>query len=179
MDTVTLESVFTAVNTIYEAAFDQERWGDAVCLLRDLFGGSRACILRFGPDDSEAVCSLDDPELNSIAGLQAVLSDPLVEVHLAMPVGAVWQRAAIVDEAAFRKRELWQDWFGPRDMHGQLVCKLASSSTANWFLDINRGPGRRRSAPPTSISWRRSRRTCCGPGRSVDTSPAPVRRLPS
>jgi DNA-binding CsgD family transcriptional regulator len=28
----------------------------------------------------------------------------------------------------------------PRDMHGQLVCKLASSSTANWFLDVNRGP---------------------------------------
>ena len=43
MDTVTVESVFTAVNTIYEAAFDQERWGDAVGLLRDLFGGSRAC----------------------------------------------------------------------------------------------------------------------------------------
>lgn len=139
MDAVTLESVFATVNTIYEAAFDQQRWGEAVSSLRDLFGGSRACILRFGRDDSEAVCSVRDPELNSIAGMRAVVRDPLVRTHLTMPVGAVWQRSMIVDEAAFRKRELWQDWFRPRDMDGQLVCKLATSGTENWFLDVNRG----------------------------------------
>lgn len=139
MGAVTLESVFTTVNTIYEAALDQERWGDAVGLLRDLFGGSRACILRFGRDGVEATSSVLDPELNSLNGMEAVVRDPFTRTHLEMPVGAVWQRAAIVDERAFRKRELWQDWFRPRDMHGQLVCKLASSGTANWFLDVNRG----------------------------------------
>jgi len=140
MDAVTLEAVFTAVNTIYEAALDQERWGDVVALVRDLFGGSRACILRFGPEGPDAVQSVFDPELNSIAVMEAIVRDPLVQAHLAMPVGAVWQRPMVVDEAAFRKRELWQDWFRPRDMHGQLVCKLGTSSTANWFIDINRGP---------------------------------------
>jgi DNA-binding CsgD family transcriptional regulator len=140
MDTVTLESVFAAVDTIYEAAFDQQRWPDVVSTMCSLFDGSRACILRFGQDSSDAVQSVHDPELNSLACLEAVVRDPLVQTHLAMPVGAVWQRSAIVDEAAFRKRELWQDWFRPRDMHGQMVCKLATSRTANWFLDINRGP---------------------------------------
>lgn len=140
MEAITLESVFTAVNTIYEAAFDQERWPDVVSVLRDLLGGSRACIFRFGQDSCESVSSIHDPELNSIAGVEVLVRDPLAQAHLAMPVGAVWQRSAIVDEVAFRKRELWQDWFKPRDMHSELACKLASSSTANWFLDVNRGP---------------------------------------
>lgn len=136
----TLESVFAAVNTIYEAALDQERWGDAVSQVRDLFGGSRACIVRIGPDDSDSVCTLHDPEVNSAAGMQAIMSDPLAAAHLGMPVGAIWERSMVVDETAFRQRDLWRYWFRPRDMHNELVCKLASSGSAHWFLDINRGP---------------------------------------
>lgn len=135
----TLESVFATVNAIYEAAFDQDSWGKAVSSVSDLFGGSRACVVRFGSGSCDAVCSVHDPQMRSIAALEAVMSDPLVDAYLAMPVGEVWQRSAIIDEAAFRKRELWHNWFRPRDMDGELVCKLRSSSTANWFLDVNRG----------------------------------------
>jgi DNA-binding CsgD family transcriptional regulator len=139
MDAIRLESVFTTVNAIYEAAFDQERWQEVVFQVRDLFGGSRACILRYG-QDGDAIQSISDPELKSLAAWDVLACDPLVRAHLAMPVGAVWQRSEVIDETEFRRRELWHDWFRPRDMHNELVCKLAGSSSANWFLDVNRGP---------------------------------------
>ncbi|TIQ61510.1 MAG: LuxR family transcriptional regulator, partial [Mesorhizobium sp.] len=57
----------------------------------------------------------------------------------AIPVGAVTHWPMGLDVAAFRRRELWQDWLRPRDMYHGLACNLLSSSSANWLLSIDRG----------------------------------------
>ena len=127
MADVTTEAVSAVVGQIYEAAYDQERWPDAVTGLRDLFGGSRSCIVRLSAETFDAVASDLDPEFTSQRGIEALLRDPLAAAAAAIPVGAVTHWPMGLDVAAFRRRELWQDWLRPRDMYHGLACKLLSS----------------------------------------------------
>ncbi|MER8825914.1 LuxR family transcriptional regulator [Mesorhizobium sp. M0938] len=138
MANVTIEAVSAVVGQIYEAAYDQERWLGAVTGLRDLFGGSRSCIVRLSPETFDAVASDLDPEFNSQKGIEALLRDPLAAASAAIPVGAVTHWPMGLDVAAFRRRELWQDWLRPRDMYHGLACNLLSSNSANWLLSIDR-----------------------------------------
>ncbi|MBZ9967808.1 helix-turn-helix transcriptional regulator [Mesorhizobium sp. BR1-1-2] len=139
MAAVTIEAVSAVVGQIYEAAYDQERWLGAITGLRDLFGGSRSCIVRVSPETLDAVASDLDPEFNSQKGIEAMLRDPLAAASAALPLGAVNRWPLTSDETAFRRRELWQDWMRPRDMYQGLVCNLLASSGAHWLLDIHRG----------------------------------------
>ncbi|MBZ9857354.1 LuxR C-terminal-related transcriptional regulator [Mesorhizobium sp. CA13] len=139
MAVVTIEAVSAVVGQIYEAAYDQERWLGAITGLRDLFGGSRSCIVRVSPETLDAVASDLDPEFNSQKGIEAMLRDPLAAASAALPLGTVNRWPLTSDETAFRRRELWQDWMRPRDMYQGLVCNLLASSGAHWLLDIHRG----------------------------------------
>ncbi|MBZ9774264.1 LuxR family transcriptional regulator [Mesorhizobium sp. CO1-1-8] len=127
------------VGKVYEAAYDQERWFDAVTGLRDLFGGSRSCIVRISPQTLDAVASDLDPELISQKGVEALLRDPLAGASAGLPLGTVSHWPPTSDETEYRRRELWQDWLRPRDMYRGLACNLLASNGAHWLLDINRG----------------------------------------
>ncbi|RUX70909.1 helix-turn-helix transcriptional regulator [Mesorhizobium sp. M7A.F.Ca.US.006.04.2.1] len=139
MADVSVEAVAVVVGQIYEAAYDQHRWFDAIAGLRDLFGGSRSCIVRFGPEALGAIASNPDPELSSPMGIEAFLGDPVARTLASIPLGAVGHWPASDEETAFRSRDLWQDWLRPRDMHHGLVCNLLSANDAHWILDIHRG----------------------------------------
>ncbi|TPJ52333.1 helix-turn-helix transcriptional regulator [Mesorhizobium sp. B2-6-4] len=139
MADVTIEAVSAVVGQIYEAAYDQERWLGAVTGLRDLFGGSRSCIVRVSLQTLDAVASDLDPELNSQKGIEAMLRDPLAAASAALPLGTVNRWPPTSDEPAYHSRELWQDWLRPRDMHRGLVCNLFAFNGAHWLLDVNRG----------------------------------------
>lgn len=136
-----VDRVADLVGTIYQAAFDQERWTDVLTGMADLFDGSRACIARFDAESISAVGSVTDPEVNSPAGIAVFLRDPLSRVTATMPVGAVYHPLRMLDEAEFRRGELWLDWYRPRDMHDGLACNLLMSGGFHWFLDIQRGAG--------------------------------------
>lgn len=139
MADVSIEAATAVVGHIYEAAYDQQRWPDAIAGLRDLFGGSRSCIIRFGSETLGSIASNPDPELNSPTGIEAFLGDPVARTLASMPLGTVGHWPALDDEAAFRSRDLWQDWLRPRDMHHGLACSLLSANDAHWILDIHRG----------------------------------------
>jgi DNA-binding CsgD family transcriptional regulator/PAS domain-containing protein len=139
MADVTIDAVSAVIGQIYEAAYDQERWLDAIIALHDLFGGSRSCIVRVTPATLDAVASAPDPELNSQKGVEAMLRDPLAAASAALPVGTVHRWPLMSDDTAFRRRELWQDWMRPRDMYHGLACNLLASNGAHWLLHIHRG----------------------------------------
>ncbi|MDF3214500.1 MULTISPECIES: helix-turn-helix transcriptional regulator [Mesorhizobium] len=141
MSNVSIEAVSAVVGKVYEAAYDQERWFDAVTGLRDLFGGSRSCIVRISPHTFDAVASDFDPEFTSQKGIEALLRDPLAAASAALPLGEVSRWPLTEEVAAFRRRELWQDWLRPRDMYHGLVSNLLSSNDSHWMLSIDRGPG--------------------------------------
>ncbi|RWN70404.1 MAG: helix-turn-helix transcriptional regulator [Mesorhizobium sp.] len=140
MTEVTIESVSTVVGQIYEAAYDQERWSNVVVGLRDLFKASRSCIARLDQQAFSAVGTVDDPGLCSPEAAAAHMRDPIGTVAAALPVGKIYDRTRIAgDVAAFRRRELWQDWMRPRDMHHGLASNLLASNGSYWFFDIHRG----------------------------------------
>lgn len=141
MADVSIEAVSAVVGKVYEAAYDQERWFDAVTGLRDLFGGSRSCIVRISPHTFDAVATDFDPEFTSPKGIEALLRDPLAAASAALPLGEVSRWPLTEEVAAFRRRELWQDWLRPRDMYHGLVSNLLSSNDSHWMLSIDRGPG--------------------------------------
>ncbi|MBZ9887664.1 helix-turn-helix transcriptional regulator [Mesorhizobium sp. BR1-1-3] len=125
---------------IYEAAYDQERWLEAVTGLRDLLGGSRSCIVRLDPTTSNAVSTVYDPEFVSSEVTAAHMRDPISVVAAALPVGKVYDRTLVTEGGAgFRRRELWQDWYRPRDMYHGLACNLLAANGSYWFFDIHRG----------------------------------------
>jgi len=141
MADVSIEAVSAVVGQVYEAAYDQERWFDAISGLRDLFGGTRSCIVRISPQTLDAVASDLDPELNSQKGIEAMLRDPLAAASAALPLGTVSPWPLTSEAAAFRRRELWQDWLRPRDMYHGMVSNLLASNGSHWLLDIHRGSG--------------------------------------
>lgn len=133
-----IEKITSVVGCIYEAAYDQERWLDVVKGMRDLLGGSRACIVRFNTEALDAVSTDLDPEFNSAEAMAVQLADPLAAVEAALPVGTVYRRAEIAGPG-FYHRELWRDWFKPRDMYDGLACNLLTSNGSYWLLDVHRG----------------------------------------
>lgn len=136
----TVEAVSTVVGLIYEAAYDQERWLDAVTGLRDLLDGARSCIVRLDPTTSNAVSTVHDPDFVSSDVIAAHMRDPISVASIAMPVGNVYDRARITEDGAgFHHRELWQDWFRPRDMYHGLACNLLAANDSYWLFDIHRG----------------------------------------
>jgi DNA-binding CsgD family transcriptional regulator len=73
------------------------------------------------------------------AAQQAWLRDPLWGAAQAMPAGTVFHRRQVVDEQNLRRRVLWADWLGPRDMADALSCTLIREGEAFWSLDVARG----------------------------------------
>jgi DNA-binding CsgD family transcriptional regulator/PAS domain-containing protein len=135
-----VEAVSTVVGLIYEAAYDQERWLDAVTGLRNLLDGARSCIVRVDPTKNEAVSTVYDPEFVSSEVTAAHMRDPISVAAVALPVGKVYDRTRMTEVGAgFRHRELWQDWFRPRDMYHGLACNLLASNGSYWLVDIHRG----------------------------------------
>ncbi|WP_245490496.1 hypothetical protein [Mesorhizobium sp. M7A.F.Ca.US.011.01.1.1] len=129
MADVTIETVSAVVGQIYEAAYDQERWTDVVVRLRDLFEASRSCIARLDQQAFSAVGTVDDPGLCSPEAAAAHMRDPISTVAAALPVGKIFDRTRITEDGAgFRRRELWQDWMRPRDMHHGLASNLLASN---------------------------------------------------
>jgi DNA-binding CsgD family transcriptional regulator/PAS domain-containing protein len=142
MTKVTIDAVSSLIGQIYEAAYDQERWLEVVKGFEAMFSGSRACIVRFSPNDDlsgSAIASVADPEFTAANAAELHYGDPLLHVLVSLPPGVVFRRTDMHDEAAFRRRALWQDWFRPRDMYGGVTCKLHSSTDAGWFIDVQRG----------------------------------------
>ena len=139
MADVTIEAVSSVVGLIYEAAYDQERWLDAVTGLRDLLDGARSCIVRLDPTTSNAVSTVYDPEFLGPEVTAAHMRDPTSVATVALPVGKVYDRTRTEDGAGFHQRELWQNWFRPRDMYHGLACNLLASNGSYWLFDVHRG----------------------------------------
>ena len=138
MTHVGIDRVTDVVGSIYEAAYDQERWLHAMTGMRDLLGASRACILRVGVGMPDAVSTEVDPEFNCREAVETHKRDPLARQMNSVPVGTIFRRFEIAGET-YRRSEFWQDWLRPRNMFDGLACSLASSAQSSLVLDIHRG----------------------------------------
>ncbi len=145
MERHSAELIAEAVGSVYEAAYNQALWPQALRSVGNLLGASRACIVRHASDPdgsrfSESVGSYHDPEIGSLAATDDQALDPLVRRMQAQTAGLVYRRRDIVDEDAFRQRSLYQDWMRPRQMDEAANCNLVILGSKFWSLDVSR-PG--------------------------------------
>ncbi|MBC8129668.1 MAG: helix-turn-helix transcriptional regulator [Rhizobiaceae bacterium] len=140
-----VEAVAGVIGSIYEAAYDRSRWDTAMTGVRDLLGGSKACMSRIGPDldPSDCVTSPGDPifmqtYVDLADAYEIIDPGPLTRAIMGARVGAVYRDQAVVGEA-LRKSRFWNEWMAPQDMYGGLSCKLIVSEPSLWLFDVQRG----------------------------------------
>lgn len=142
MSRVGTDSVSQAIGSLYEAAYDPGTWPETIETLRDLFGGSKACLARQGPNlqPSDAISTAADP-VYTRRFIEEFAGEPhaLLAAFGAMPVGRIYSDHALVGWDLMRSSRFWNEWLAPQDMYGGLACKLFAANGSSWFFDVQRG----------------------------------------
>lgn len=129
------------ITNIYEAAYDQSAWTDAVENLCGLFHGSKACLARIGPDlqAGDSITTSFDPKFHQLyIDELADLPNPLVDAVLSVPVGTVYHDHTLLGDK-LKKTVFWNEWMAPQNMHGGIASKLMASGPSFWIFDVQRG----------------------------------------
>ncbi|PZO77962.1 MAG: hypothetical protein DI629_13065 [Mesorhizobium amorphae] len=129
------------IGRIYESGSDAAGWADVIEQLRLVFHGSRACLTRFIEGATETLQTTEDPDFLCDEALHAFRNDPLCFKASLVGSGRSYLLNELVDPTEFRRGELWNEWYLPRDMYSGLSANLPSSNAGNWFLDVQRGRG--------------------------------------
>lgn len=108
--------------------------------LARLFSGSRACLVRQGSDMASYRTAASAEDFDDFVGLgfETIRKERLFGAMQRLSVGAVAARSDLIDEATFRRGEVWERLFRPRDMDVGIACKLRASGTTSWFVDLHR-----------------------------------------
>lgn len=133
------EKVSDIIGRIYEAGADNDAWVDVIEQLRLAFQGSRACLTRFVHGSIDTIQTIHDPDFLCADALRAFRDDPLSRKANLLPQGRSYLQAQLIDQSSFRRGELWNEWYEPRDMYGGLSANLKASDGGYWFFDVQRG----------------------------------------
>lgn len=139
MPRISTDAISDIVGSIYEAAYDARNWEKAIARIHAAFDCSRACILVLSPEKPRTITTIDDPEFTSPESMAAHSRDPFLAAALAPSVGRLYRSEEVIDMAAFRRRELWNEWMRPRDMWDSLSCNLRSDDRQHWSVHLHRG----------------------------------------
>ncbi|CCD89254.1 putative transcriptional regulatory protein, luxR family [Bradyrhizobium sp. ORS 285] len=139
---VTESSVIACVGNIYQAAHDPTLWSQAVESLRTLFDGSKACLVRIGPErgPDDLIAPSNDPAFQERYIAEFADEPNIIEHAVARAeVGTAYSDVSFIGRETLRASRLWNDWMAPQDMYGGLTCKLAAAGASTWFFDVQRG----------------------------------------
>lgn len=141
MHATTYELVLKTIETLYDAARDEQAWPDAVDQLRLTLNGSKACFTRQGPDlhPGDAVSTDFDPVFIDLYLKEFSENNELADAVLDVPMGQVYNDHALVGHDKLRRSRVWNEWMAPQDMYGGLACKVMRSGSSVWFFDVQRG----------------------------------------
>ena len=135
-------SVIACVGSLYQAAYDPASWPDAIESMRSLFGGSKACLVRMGPErrPGDLIAPNNDPAFQDRYIAEFASEPNIVESAIARaPVGSAYSDLDFIGQGTLRASRLWNEWMAPQDMYGGLTCKLTASQQSSWFFDVQRG----------------------------------------
>lgn len=133
--------VSRVITNIYEAAYDQSTWTNAVENLCALFHGSKACLARIGPDlqPGDAVTTNFDLKFHQLyVDQHSDSSHEFADRVSTLPVGTIYNDRTLFGEN-LRKTRFWNEWMAPQDMYGGVAVKLMASGPSFWICDIQRG----------------------------------------
>lgn len=129
------------VAAIYRAAYDPADWSPAIERIRDIFHGSKACLVREGPNLrlGDFISTATDPVFQ-----QRMLEDR--SLYASILTNTLYRQPVLVvysDHQAcggkLRDTKIYNEWLVPQDMYGGITCKLAVNGASTWFVDVQRG----------------------------------------
>jgi DNA-binding CsgD family transcriptional regulator/PAS domain-containing protein len=138
-----LDTVISAIDSLLAGALDSEQLPVAIETMRTLFGGSKACFARFGPDmkSGDTIATNADETLEQrcytdlapdFAVMADVVSGDSARRCLSGPGRVRREQPAL-------QPHVWQEWMAPQDMYGGIACRLLESGPSFWFFDVQRG----------------------------------------
>lgn len=139
--TISHQTLSATIGRIYEAAYDQSVWTDAVGQVQVAFHGSRACLSGMdwtNTEDSFCASPSRDPYWDRIFLDHFAVND-LFAPRIAVPVGEVFGDIQLTGRSFIERTAVWNEWMMPQDMYGGMACNLQVSETSYWFFDVQRG----------------------------------------
>lgn len=137
-----LDAVVSTIDSLLAGAYDTERMTVAVEQMRQLFGGSKACLARIGPDPDPSDAVTTNPDAAFQQRCAGDLADEFVAFAAQLsrvPLGQVYSDHAVFGSEHLRASRVWQEWMAPQDMFGGLGCRLLEADSSFWIFDIQRG----------------------------------------
>ena len=137
----TLQLVLDTVGGFYEAAYDGVSWPSAMNGLRDLFGGSGACIARMGPDleEGDSISSDADPAFRRSYLEEFGAGHELARAVAAVASGLIYRLQNLIEPERLQRDRFVNEWMRPQNMHDGLGFKLGDAGSSFWFFDVQRG----------------------------------------
>jgi len=145
-----LDAVMSAIDGLLVGALDSTQLPIAIERMRNLFGGSKACFARFGPNlgPDDTIATNPDPTLETLCyGELATEFASLAGVVASVPVGQVYQDDVLIDRERFHASRVWREWMAPQDMYGGMACRTLEGGGSFWFVDVQRGRNQERFTP--------------------------------
>jgi DNA-binding CsgD family transcriptional regulator/PAS domain-containing protein len=136
-----MDAVVSTIDSLLLSAYDAEQLPAAIEQVRQLFGGSKACIARVGPDlgPDDAVTTNFDPVMHRRA--YAEFADDFVSFGRTltrMPIGRTYTDRELFGDR-LRSSRMWREWMAPQDMYGGLGTRILEAGPSFWFCDVQRG----------------------------------------
>ncbi|RDJ25438.1 LuxR family transcriptional regulator [Bosea caraganae] len=137
-----LDAVVATIDSLLLSAYDAEQMPAAVEQIRQLFGGSKACFARVGPDlgPEDAVTTNFDPVMHQRAYEE--FAEEFVSFGQTLnkvPIGQTYADHALIGEERLRASRVWREWMAPQDMYGGLGSRVLEAGPSFWFFDVQRG----------------------------------------
>lgn len=143
MKRVTLDAVLDTAGLWQEAAYDESRLGTALGELRQLFGGSTACLGRPGrPPQEQDVVGVGHTEDYMRSYAEHYWRINLVwQAARTLAPGSVYCDRKLLGPSGLHGSEFWNEWMRPQDMYASIGCRIDGPGDG-WAIHIERGHSR-------------------------------------
>lgn len=114
----------------------------AIEVLRGLFQGSSANLVRHGPDigTGDLITTGNDPIFHERFITEfADATNPFIQAAMLVECGRIFTDRTLFDREALRRSRYWNEWMAPQDMYGGMFCKIWMSDSSIWAFNVQRG----------------------------------------
>ncbi|MGY4800581.1 helix-turn-helix transcriptional regulator [Teichococcus aerofrigidensis] len=140
MKRVTLDAVLDVAGLWQEAACDESRLGAALHELRQLFGGTTACLGRLGhPPEAQDVFGVGHTEGYLRSYAEHYWRGNLVwQAARPLAPGSIYCDQKLLGPAGLHGSAFWNEWMRPQDMYASIGCRIDGPGDG-WAIHVERG----------------------------------------
>ncbi|MFT4091559.1 MAG: helix-turn-helix transcriptional regulator [Asticcacaulis sp.] len=134
-----IDAISSVVDSIYQAAYDDRYWAQALDGIRQAFDASGVCIGKAGRQSGNVLASAAGADFQFAYLDYYVDHNLLWQAAERLQPGTVYSHDIPVQGGELRRSAFWNEWMAPQDFHSTLGYRLRSDRGENWLFDLERG----------------------------------------